>query len=397
MNKFTTNLSAKLRLRSLWRLVLFCPLLLSAPAFAQQPITVPLSYFSDSHLQSALRLTSYYSSQDNAILVPYRGININVHSSGIATMEGIDHLSSYLISLNCSSNKLTKLDLNGFYDLTSVEAGSQTLSLTMTTTDGTSYQATVPNGFNDGYIPTLPAGVAYDPSTRMLTSTEPSSTPQTISFSEPLGNNLKDSQGNDAALSGTITLTYQIPAPPTPAPAPQPQPTPAPPTDIYMYYSKEAGVAVHGTAMVKYPNDFDCFFTADKGYTLAKLKAYANEIPQKNLTVNATGDTARLHIHMPLYDMIIRTEGAQPLTDVTTATEVGTANTSLHASSMGAGFFVSGLIPGTMLSIYNILGQAVYQQEVTSTSEVLQAAALQQKGIYILVNGNHSTKVVAGR
>jgi hypothetical protein len=78
-------------------------------------------------------------------------------------------------------------------------------------------------------------------------------------------------------------------------------------------------------------------------------------------------------------------------TGITTGTE-GADNSSLHAADDNGSLQISGLHPGTMLYIYNIKGQLLYQQKMDNVQFSMLNSQL-GKGIYLLSNDGRSVKV----
>ncbi|MDR0994872.1 MAG: hypothetical protein LBL81_01120 [Tannerella sp.] len=183
--------------------------------------------------------------------------------------------------------------------------------------------------------------------------------------------------------------------PPYPNPSPEPKPVPVP-TDIRIYMpGNVVGLASPGafTYQVPYGDNFDTTFVAAAGYTLADMKVYANEILMP-LSISADGLTARLHIHLPLYDMLLSFDGIRLAAGGTTGTAADAAEKSLRVSSeAGLALQVSGLHSGTMLYIYNVSGRLVCQIKAMNVQCSILKAQL-KTGVYVLVNDGRSVKAV---
>jgi parallel beta-helix repeat protein len=188
-------------------------------------------------------------------------------------------------------------------------------------------------------------------------------------------------------VKGALIITES-----TPQPNPTPQPTPTP-TPNYEYFSmivtETEGVTTNpgaGEHQVKYGDDFSISFAAKDGYSLHGMKLFANNMEQ-TVTVSEDGKTATATIAMPLADMLLKVELARTTTSTHLPPTPSQGGGDLIVSTTTDGITVSGLHVGTMLYIYNMTGQLVYQTKVDAESIVLPS--FRGQGAILVNDGRH--------
>ncbi|MDR2809340.1 MAG: T9SS type A sorting domain-containing protein, partial [Tannerellaceae bacterium] len=64
-------------------------------------------------------------------------------------------------------------------------------------------------------------------------------------------------------------------------------------------------------------------------------------------------------------------------------------SSTLRVIATGDGFWITGLVPGETLSLYNMQGQLIHQNKANATE---QRISLRVRGVYIAVSGERRVK-----
>jgi hypothetical protein len=133
----------------------------------------------------------------------------------------------------------------------------------------------------------------------------------------------------------------------------------------------------------------------DAGYELDVISVYRTGDAATTVNVSGSGNTRTFT--MPAYDVTV---------SATFKASTGTKSIEtsvLRVIAVGDGFLIRGIVPGEMLSVYNIQGQLIYRTEAAhgrdaarhvSTTTTEQRVPVHVRGVYIIVSGERTVKAV---
>jgi hypothetical protein len=124
------------------------------------------------------------------------------------------------------------------------------------------------------------------------------------------------------------------------------------------------------------------------GYELNTISAYKTNAPATTYGLTGSGiiDNSTYTFNMPGYNTTV--------TVTYTVTHSGIESpqsAKLQTISTDGGLQLRGLVPGETFSIYHISGHLHFKGKATATGQTVQ---LRERGIYIVVSGNHRVKAV---